>query len=129
MNDGNKKPTQQRLDIVLKATNIRTRKHTSISICVYCICICCVHTKQPQCVAYGLLLLPSSLFVCCASFVVCALFCTPTMRTENSGKNWRKKPGKNCCQLFYFEATLRGENMVGMGQQKMHYHAATAAKF
>lgn len=133
MNDGNKKPTQQRLDIVLKATNIRTRtrKHTSISICVYCICICCVHTKQPQCVAYGLLLLllPSSLFVCCASFVVCALFCTQTMRTENSGKNWRKKPGKNCCQLFYFVATLRGENMVGMGQQKMHYHAATAAKF
>lgn len=93
MNDGNKKPTQQRLDIVLKATNIRTRKHTSISICVYCICICCVHTIQPQCVAYGLLLLllPSSLFVCCASFVVCALFCTQTMRTENSGKNWRKK--------------------------------------
>lgn len=131
MNDGNKKPTQQRLDIVLKATNIRTRKHTSISICVYCICICCVHTKQPQCVAYGLLLLllPSSLFVCCASFVVCALFCTQTMRTENSGKNWRKKPGKNCCQLFYFEGTLQGENMVGMGQQKMHYHAATAAKF
>lgn len=86
-----------------------------------------------MCVAYGLLLLlHSSLFVCCASSVVCALFCAQTMRTESSGKNWRKKARQKLLPASFFLSELcegAGVGVGEVGQQKMHYHAATAAKF
>lgn len=51
---------------------------------IMCIRICCVHTNQPQSVAY--VVVTFEFVVCCASFAVFALFCAQTMRTSRGKK-------------------------------------------
>lgn len=87
-------------------------------MCIVYVFVVYTQTSRSVCAAYGLLLLlHSSLFVCCASFAVCALFCAQTMRTESSGKNWRKKVRqKLLAALFFWNELCEGAHGEGGGE-------------